>query len=67
MARKFDRRIAFEFANGHGPFVEVIDGDMFVAQVDGSGHVVIELPLLWLGGRLNLSWRAHGTPEQRTT
>ncbi len=34
---------------------------------DGSGHVVIELPLLWLGGRLNLSWRAHGAPEQRTT
>ncbi|MBM2806238.1 MAG: hypothetical protein HW419_4131 [Deltaproteobacteria bacterium] len=34
---------AAELAHGHRPFVEVVNGNLFVAKVDGSGHVVGDL------------------------
>jgi len=34
---------AAKFADGHRALVEMIDRDMFVAKVDGSGHVVGDL------------------------
>ncbi len=36
-------------------------------QLDVSGYVVIELPLLLLGALFYVSWRAHGMAVERTT
>jgi len=36
-------------------------------QLELPGYVVIELPLLLLGGLFYLSWRAHGAAVERTT